>query len=999
MPAKFLDQVAAYYLQPARQKELYKYVFVFPNKRSGRFMRRYLQRRLNQPAFMPRFTSIGAFIARMSDVGEASRNDCIFDLYDAYRDCMQAAGAEPRDFDRFVFWGQILLSDFNDIDRNGVDARALYTNLSRLREISADYLDDEQKAVVREIWGDNAVPDSDGSFWRHIRHEKDDENSMEHQFLSLWAILSDIYTLFEKRLEERGEATSGMQQRLALKRLRAMGRDLVGHTHYVFVGFSSPSVVETLIFDKLRDLGAADFFWDTASPFIHNRDGEVARNNRALAALRRLSDRFASPSDFSLASIETKPDIDIVGVASRTAQAKLAGEILQKWAAEAAINTADAINTAIILPDESLLTALLHSIPEQLKAINITMGMPFSSTAFAAMLSSIVSMQMRARLIRGEWRFFHEDIVELLDQPHIRTVAGTEGDTIRRIILQNNLYTVSTSQLAEMAPRLAFIFRAVDDTFNIEHVSNYLTDLLTGLVALIKEASGTERTWETDILDHLRDEIDNLGRLLREHNVTAGQKSYFALLERTLRRLTITMAGTPLKGLQIMSVAETRTLDFDNVIFLSMNERIFPMRNTTKTMIPNNLRASYGLPRTDSGEHEAAYHFYRLIGRARRVAVLYDSRADGAGSESGEASRFITQLRHLHRNKAVLRDLSLAAGAHAPEKTVITVLKTDAVMAHLREYLEGGKATLSASALKTYKQCGLKFYLKNVRHFNGEEEVTDYMTSSLLGTILHATAQYIYDDIKGVPITATVLNALANHASDRYFDLLKQLISEQYYHRKLIGTADLPVEGNIIAKTIMEMLSTMFGCEQKAWCPTETDSFEYVQGEMRVEGPWQISRDLTINFKMFIDRVDRTASGLRFIDYKAGGDKITPPSVEKMFDDDYSYDGVFQVLAYCEAYAAMTGYDGPIQPMLYNLRNFESQGGILPITIGKTEIHDYRQVSEEYMPHLRDLISEIFDPEIPFAQAPETSKNCRFCPFAPICGRFYDVDSDGKRFS
>ncbi|MDE6269915.1 MAG: hypothetical protein K2M12_03545, partial [Muribaculaceae bacterium] len=200
----FLEQVADYYMMPERFRHIEDYTFVFPNRRSGRFLKRYIQQRSPATMFMPKFTTIGSMVARLSACPEAPQRRSLFELYASYRDVLNARGASSgaADFDRFIFWGRMILNDFDEIDRNGVDAQALYTNLDRLHEISADYLDDSQKEVVRELWGDMAVPDAGGHFWNHIDYE--DGKDVQNGFLTLWRLLPEIYSRFLGRLGEQG---------------------------------------------------------------------------------------------------------------------------------------------------------------------------------------------------------------------------------------------------------------------------------------------------------------------------------------------------------------------------------------------------------------------------------------------------------------------------------------------------------------------------------------------------------------------------------------------------------------------------------------------------------------------------------------------------------------------------------------------------------------------------------------------------------------------------
>ncbi|MDE6498219.1 MAG: hypothetical protein K2L21_06125, partial [Muribaculaceae bacterium] len=687
MTRNFLIQIADHYMAECGRIPLENYVFVFPNKRSARFLKHYMQQRVKGTSFMPRYTTLGALMSRFSDYPEVRHNEALFDLYDAYREALAAAGNDkPRDFDKFIFWGEMMLSDFEEIDRSAASASKIYTNLSRLKEISADFLEEEQKEVVREIWGEQAVPESIDSFWRHVGQEN---KEMSDHFVSLWELLGDIYRLFRKKLIHNGVCTPAMQQRRALDALRRDGRAVVGEYRYVFAGFCSLSVVETLIFDRFKELGVAEFFWDDASPYIRDIDGKIDRRGKGFFQLDRLVERFPMLPGFNLDHVDSVPRIDIIGIPSKSAQAKVMCEVLDGWIKSGCINPDNAINTAVVVPDESMLMSILHTLPPEISAVNITMGLPFASTSFAALLRSAVSLQIRSRQIRGEWRMYHEDILEVVNHPHIRTAALKESVAVRKHILDNNLYTLTAAELRDIAPSLAFIFQGVDDIAAIDGVRSYIENLLEGLLVLLQGKNEASASWEKELIEYLRGEIAELSDLIGRYDVDAGDKSYFALFERALRSRTITMEGTPLRGLQIMGVAETRALDFDNIIFLSMNDRIFPRRSATKTMLPNNIRAGYGLPPVDRSESDAAYVFYRMIARARNVALIYDSR--DASSGAGESSRFIAQLRYLYPTDR-LRQLTVNMGANAPEKRVITIEKSEDILRKLNEFKPGGRS-------------------------------------------------------------------------------------------------------------------------------------------------------------------------------------------------------------------------------------------------------------------------------------------------------------------
>lgn len=980
----FLEQVADYYMAPERLRRIEDYTFVFPNRRSGRFLKRYIQLRSPATMFMPRFTTIGSLVARLSGSTEVPQRRALFELYAAYRAVLEKRGAatEVADFDKFIFWGRMILNDFDEIDRNGVDADALYTNLDRLHEISADFLDESQKEVVRELWGDSAVPDAHGHLWNHIDY--DGSKDIQDKFLTLWQLLPDIYHRFVERLREQGLTTAGRQYREAYEVIRKgdTADVLAADTHFVFVGFNSPSVMEQKIFTRMKERHAADFFWDTSSPYISDGKGGVRDDTASFRMLGELQKRFPMPPDFSPLSVDTWPEITLAGVASNTAQAKLAAKILNEWRGQNQLNPYNPIETALILPDEGLLMHVLHSLPPELQAVNITMGLPFASTGIAALMRSVITLQLKARKVRDEWRFFYEDVLEVCGHPHLRSSAGTECTALHDAITGRNLYTLSHDDIASVAPSLAFIFSAVEDAGRMGGVRDYLISLLDGLIALLGGRSDGQTLWELKMLESLRDDVEEIASMMQAYGIEAGERSYLVLFERTLLSITKNMAGTPLRGLQVMSMGETRALDFENVIVLSMNERIFPQRSVVKTMIPNFLRRSFGLPPTDRAENDAAYYFYRLIGRAKRVALLYDSR--DASSGSGEVSRFITQLRYLFpAEKLKIRDIEI--GGTAPDKRHIEIEKKGVVAARLARFRAGGPYNLSASALKNFKHCGLKFYLQNVCRLSGEKEVTEFMDMASFGTIFHALAQKIYDDYKGIDINAAILKSLRQNLSDRYGREVHALINKIHYNRSN-PEAQLPLEGEIMRDLMIDIAKRMFAYEEQKWC-IASGSYQYLEGEMKVTEPWHINPGLSVNFKMVIDRVDRTPHGLRFIDYKTGRDHIEV-SFDEIFDPEHIHsDAVLQILAYCEAYASVKSYDGPIQPSLYVFLDMMPNAAIRDIMIDGEPLTDYRDIRDRFQPLLHKLIEDIFDEDQPFVQAPEGSPSCKYCMFAPMCGR------------
>ena len=973
---KFLQQVADYYLQSGA--DLASLTMVFPNKRSAMFMRKYLKEGMRQVSFMPKLVSVTYFIQQFDSARLAENTELLFVLYRAYCRVLRRHGRQEqvRDFDSFVFWGSVLLEDFNDVDADMVDASQLFKNLRGVQEISANYLTEGQLEVARELWGGRDLRYDVERFWNHMPDAAGEE-ATSAKFLNFWEIMGELHAEFISDLSARPDpvAYSGLQSRRAAEVISAMGADDFAGRRYAFVGFNVQPASRVRIFKHLRRLGVADFFWDTASPYL--RSGTSSYGGGASAFVGPLSRSLPSPPDFSLMPVTREPDVEIVSVPSNVGQVKTAANILRQWVRDGRVNTADLVNTAVVLADEQLLQPLLHTLDPILSPVNITMGISLSATPFASLLSSVISMQLRARRIHGEIHFFYQDVCEVLSHPHIAMIAPEESRRAMDDIMRGRQYNVPVPWLREHCGILRPLFSPVSDV----RASGDVTSYTLGVVDLLQEGlddGASADAYEFRILQAYRAEIQKISSLAETYGVEMQESTFFAMLERALGRIVVNFSGKPLVGLQIMGISDTRVLDFDNVIMLSMNERVFPKRNFDTSLIPPALRAGYGMPTRQRRESADAYQFYRLIGRARNVALLFDSRA--VGLSSGEMSRFLLQLKHLYRVRE--KSVTFAALSDTPES--ITVHKTADVVADLRRFRPGGDLRLSASALKTYLSCPLKFYLQYVRQMRGEVEVTDYVDDASYGSVVHSVLDRIYDPYRGQLITEVTLNTML--AADIESLAARELNAFFYKGRYDANLSRMPGEGKVLAKVIARYAREILKAEKRLVPYTYVDS-EMCNGQVR---PWTVGGH-TFNFTMSVDRVDRLDAGtLRFTDYKTGSDNIIARDVPSLFAD-HKNGGIFQVLTYCLAYRDMYGYDGDIVPMIYKIVTV-ARDGLQGIAFGternNAPLRSFCDVLPEFEPLLSDVIHGIFEEndDRPFTQCDDES-GCAFCKFARMCRR------------
>lgn len=998
---KFLEQIADYYI--GKNEDLSNLTMVFPNRRSAMFMRKYMQNSMKSTGFLPRMLSITYFTQQFNDTTLATPNELVFILYKVYCRVLSRHKKVDQipDFDNFYFWGSILINDFNEIDAYLADAADLFTNIKRVKEIKAHYLTPEQKEVIEYLWGERLVKDDD-IFWEHVRHMDEEDVSPTSKFLNLWEIMYELYTEFQIELSEQNPplAYTGMQSRYACEKIKNMRKDDFKDTRFAFVGFNVLSSARIHIFKKLKSLGIADFFWDTASPYLTNADGSPSAAGRQIIPL---SKSFTSPSDFYLTHPEINNDIEIISVPSNIGQTKIVAEIIEEWARKWAkdadsphANDRFLIDTAVVVADENLLMPMLYSVPNSISEINVTMSVSYRSTPFAALMSAIISMHLRTYKIRDVYHYYYQDVLDVITHPHITKIAPADTEKIKERILKDHIFNISADVLMSDYPDLAFIFRPITEDKDIDSVKTYLVGLVTNLNEKLKKATGNSTfhsSYELEILNGYADEANILCDLMKKHNIGIREHTFLQMIERTLQTKPISFAGEPLKGMQLMGVMDTRTLDFDNLIMISLNERIFPKRNHNPSLISMNLRNFYGLPTQEQEESSYAYQFYRLISRAKHVRLLYDSRSSGISS--GERSRYLSQLVYLCRDMQVkLRNVDLKTQSVATEE--IRIEKTPKVMQELRGFLAGGNLRFSASAFKTYFQCPLRFYLEYVRNLRIYEETVDYIDASSYGTVTHRVIQNLYspyapDSSQPVKqITASVIDSMINSDIET---LAMEVLDKEYYHERYSGQLNrMPGEGKVISMLIAKYVRKMLEIE-KEWA--EKAPFTFLGNELcdKTTFHWQISEKYMINFRMSIDRVDclydstvQEEKELRFIDFKTGDDDLSCKDIGSLFTN-HKKSAIFQLFLYCYAYADLFDFKGKIRPVIYKFQTIATEG-IKTIKIGREEIMNYRQLDAlGFMNIFRDKVSEIFNPEIPFEQTKDLD-NCKYCTFKQMCGRY-----------
>ncbi|MEZ3591907.1 MAG: PD-(D/E)XK nuclease family protein [Muribaculaceae bacterium] len=964
---------------------LHDVCFVFPNKRSGTFFRHFLGEEMGYAYIEPEITTVSDFVASFSDGVVATRFEQLFILYNEYRRILIENGSEDFfDFDQFQFWGDMLLNDFGDVDRYLVDPEQLFVNVQRYREIKSDYLTDEQREIISRYWGDTRLQESTEHFWTHFQGGELVGKGPKGSFLRLWEILLELYQAFRARLQEHGLCYDGMLYRNAVEHIRHADRDELPFRRVVFVGFNVLSTSEIKIFELLKARDIADFYWDYNSPVF------AAGENRSTRFLKEYVAQFKPRYTLDETPITEFPDIHIIGVPSEIAQAQEVSRIISQLAADGEIaDLSNAIDTAIALPDENLFIPLLHALPPEAGTINVTMGYPLKYSSVASLISDVVSMQLRSRFVKGELLYYYEDISNLLKHPFVQAIASAEAAEILEGMERKRRFNIPASELTGLYPRLSPLLSAVRDTSSTTEIFDYMSQLLDFIYRNLPGEEGEEQHASIDrgfIVRYIQ-ALGELRQSVEKFGITMHEKTFFQILERAISSETVNFTGEPLRGLQVMGVLETRALTFDNVIILSMNERVFPRKHYSRSLIPNALRHGYGMATIDFQECIYAYYFYRLISRAKNVYLLYDSR--NSGVKSGEPSRYIQQLLYLHPNPrySLHRETKFFNIGQSQESEIV-IPKTPEIMARLRRYTtEGSGKFLSASAINQYINCPLEFYLEKVLDLHVPDEVTEYMDSSTYGTIVHEVAQKLYESLRGdrdeVVVTKELLRRL-QHSRQRIEREITRSVNE---HFNKLGEEDytpLDGEAKVLGIVMAEFIVSMLRAEE-AFAP-----FAFIEGELKIERRWKITDDITINIKQYIDRLDRLESTglLRVVDYKTGGDRNDAREIGQFFDSTLPdrRKALLQLFIYCNVLADERNIpEHPIQPVLYLLKTVATKG-LAPVKIQGEEVMDYRKYNDEFMARFRAVITEMFDPATPFRPACDDHA-CKYCKFKGICNK------------
>ncbi|MEN8203375.1 MAG: PD-(D/E)XK nuclease family protein [Bacteroidota bacterium] len=931
---------------------------ILPNRRSGLFLQRHLSRHNEQVQWAPRIYAISDFINESSELSLSDPVELLFSLYDLYHETVQA----PDPLDEFYFWGEIMLRDFDELDKYLVDAEMLFRNIQDLKMLEEPLagLDEEQLKFIRQFWA---------GF-----HEGDLTGEKE-KFLDIWKLLPLLYDRLKTNLTAGGEGYLGMQYREIAERIDRGEMDHEWKGRTLIVGFNALNSSEKKIFSWLHKHGA-EFFWDYDHQYVDDAGSEAGRfmreNRENFQPKTKLEDFRGMDADKQIRIFELPTDV---------LQAKTVHRILEE---EEAGEQRDCTDTALVLCDEELLMPVIMSLPESTGEINVTMGYPMKNTPVFSFIDSLLRLQKNVRKgSEGQVSFYHKDVSTLLLHPYMRNMEGDSGSGLMEEITGSNLFQVDSRLFTGEFEKK--IFR------NMDEAGDLLTYLRTIFTHILEQLAGEEadmhRSLDREFIFQLLMHLNKLETLLaRRPSIPVS------VLERLIRKqltaLRIPFEGEPLSGLQLMGILETRLLDFRHVILLSMNEEVMPASFSAQSYIPYALRLAFNMPAREDMDAIYAYYFKRLLQRAEKIDLLYNSGSEGI--RTGEMSRYLYQLMYSKGIRVIRPGLEVMAR----ETPALEVRHTPEIVDKLSRYSYDNEdgPYLSPSAINTYIDCSLKFYLRYLAGIGEADEVTEEIDAAGFGTVVHDSIRELYETISGRnggSITREELQRL--RSSGQAEEVLKRAFIKQHFRgRKRAG---LEGKNILIFRVMLRYLEKIIETDM-AIAP-----FQLVSAEQRYVRRMDISpddRSLTLRMGGKIDRVDRVGDSLRVIDYKTGNARQGFQDMKSLFDRDLiSRNGAaMQTLFY--AWLVSEEHQGQsVLPGLYVMKALYGKKFDPALTMGshsrKLRIHSFSELEEEYISGLKEVLSRMFDPDIPFTQRAYDVK-CTYCDFAQICNRI-SIDS------
>lgn len=914
---------------------------VVPGKRAGIHIKKCFGKIIDKPIFLPQITTINELVKQSAGITVIDSFILVFKLFEVYKRHVKT----EESFDEFFYWGEMLLNDFDDIDKYSISAKDLFSNIESIKEIDQQfaYLDKEQIDVIRQFWGSFIA-------------EK--LSSDQDSFYEIWKKLYPIYVEFTEQLKTEKLGYEGLAYRLVVDSIRDGNSQLFPQEKYLFLGFNALNQCEHLLFKELRTQEKARFYWDVDHYYYDNtihEAGYFVRQNIKMHGneLNAISDNLLS-----------KKDLSIISAPSSVIQVKHVSSIIQSWIE----NAIDLSSCAIILCDENLLLSMLYSLPSEVKAVNITMGFPIKVTPVYTTIQTLLKLQ-RNYSKRG---FLYQDVVEVANDSLLQSLIGVSIKKSLGGFVGHAYDGIEVSQLAT-DETISYVFTPI---VSGKSLLEYLQKIIISISKQIQERE-IDSVGDTIILECLYTTYTSINTIIELLSKVAIDEISIAinLLKKALAGLQVPFAGEPLAGLQIMGILESRLLDFDHVVFVSANEGIMPTGKAPSSFIPFSLRQGFGLPTIKQRDAIYAYYFYRAMQRAQSVSILYSTQSND--NSVGEMSRYVSQLLYDDSFTKTLQNITVNLYPQSIEKPDIE--KTKESIAILLSKFTGEVKGLSPSAINTYLYCEVQFYYQYIVGLYEVDEVLELPDELEFGNLYHKAMQNIYKDKNDSIIDKEFIQTIID-SPQTIDNCVRNAFAEIYKSIKYLKK----IEGykRIIFDVIISYVKNTLHVDKKS-APFELLGVEYPIESILL--PIDVNGvRIPVMLSGNIDRVERIGDKVRIIDYKTGKRSSESKDWDELFTSDVKQRNakIFQTLLYCYLFTKKTGI-GSVQPMLYFVRE-SSINSDASISVNKQTIDNFAEYYTDFEEGLKGVIQKIFDETKPFVRTSDGDK-CKNCAYKEMC--------------
>jgi hypothetical protein len=933
---------------------------VFPNRRAGLFLKSTISSKLQKAFWSPAVYGIEDFICELAGKKITDNIRLLIELYDVHK---RIEGKNSRSFDEFLNWGQILLADFNDVDLCLVNPDDLFGYLSESKAIS--------------LWNTDGKP------------------LTEHQqkYLNSYRLLAEYYRQFSKKISSEHLAYQGMVYRYVAENIdieNVSGR----WNRIIFAGFNALTAAEETIIKKLVDSGKADILWDTDKYYMQNELQEagtiIRRNQKSIAAkdFKWLSEDY----------LTIPKNIQVIGAVNGISQAKVVGNIIKDFFAKDLNDPEQLLKTAIVLLDENLLLPLLYSLPSGVSQLNITMGYPLKHSSAYNFFDNLFELHRNVKRLgessySGKQGFYFKDVLKLFTHPYMMKIFDGNKESIANIILKKNKVFWYRTELLALFPveqkEAAEVFKELLADWNsqpfscFEHMKHFIAFVHK---TITEEHQGNEKmisdfqlSIELEYLYVFTKIINNLEYSVKTLEGEAELKTLHNLFKQIVGASKLPFYGEPLRGLQLMGLLETRTLDFENLILLSANEGHLPSGKSSSSLIPYDIKQIFKMATYKDNDSVYAYHFYRLLQRAKNVYLLYNTEVDDLGK--GERSRFVNQMINElpgYNNKVTITERIVSG---IPEKHnidyTISIAKDDIVYPMLKEAAVKG---LSPSAINTYRNCKLRFYFQNIIRLKEMEDVMEKIDAATLGNIIHESLAELYEPYVNTVITSEIIEKLAKNSEDAVRKaFLNYFKSDEISYGK----------NYLIYKVALKLIGRFFSKEKESIeaLQLENKSLKILALETNIEKEIKLTVNndiICIKLHGKADRIDCTEEVVRIIDYKTGYFDSKDLMIKQWNDltNKPTMDKCFQLLFY--SYLAEEKYDKTILAGIISFKKL-SEGFVVVRDVSKEE-HSADNYLKSFDFIVRQILTDMFERAVPFDQTDDYER-CELCPYNLICHR------------